>query len=556
MSLLPFLVVTLGGTVAALFVRSWERVSVVVGAVVLVGAVVTAVLITPDQVTVVGGAAIGTTAYLRLFLILGSVVGLLLAVVGAAGGSRRDVAAVTAAILGTSALALALPDARLAVLAATAGGAFGALLTIVSIGARSGATVGTRVLRATVIAGTMAVAATAWIGRDLSELAAQPVVFGLAYLAMALAVAIRFGAIPFHAWSARLTDAVPETALPLVTAIAPGAFAVVALAWTDASIAPLLVDLDSARAVVLAIAVASILLAPIAAWIQDDIEHVVGYSIIGDAGVVLLAVAALDPEAWAPARTWILTLIVARSAFAAWASATRTERFTGRVDDLRGWAIRSPILGVAFALVIVASISLPGLAAWDARGSLVSLALSGPLATLVFLGTLAPIAYYARLLVVGLERPDGAPVVRTWRPTPAPIDVNDVAGSTSRVWAANHGFVASIGALVLAVVALAVSAGAFDGPQAAAGLPPSGGPAIESFTPDGPSGPGASEPDAEPSDLGAPSDDVAPSDEVLPSQDIGGPSAVPSAPDAGASGTGSATPSASSEPSSEPSRTP
>ena len=82
MSLLPFLVVTLGGTVAALFVRSRERVSGVVGAVVLVGAVVTALLITPDQASIVGGAAIGTTAYLRLFLVLGSVVGLLLAVVG------------------------------------------------------------------------------------------------------------------------------------------------------------------------------------------------------------------------------------------------------------------------------------------------------------------------------------------------------------------------------------------------------------------------------------------------------------------------------------------
>ena len=58
----------------------------------------------------------------------------------------------------------------------------------------------------------MAIAATAWIGRDLSQLAAQPVVFGLAYLAFALAVAIRFGAIPFHVWAARLTDAVPETA--------------------------------------------------------------------------------------------------------------------------------------------------------------------------------------------------------------------------------------------------------------------------------------------------------------------------------------------------------
>jgi formate hydrogenlyase subunit 3/multisubunit Na+/H+ antiporter MnhD subunit len=546
MSLLPFLILTLGGTVVALYVRDWARVAAVVGSVVLIGAVVTALLITPGESVVVGGAVVATTDYLRLFLILGSIVGLLLATVGAAGGSRRDVPAVTAAILGTSALALAVPDARLAVLAATAGGAFGAWLTIVAVGARSSATVGIRVLRATVIAGTAAVAATAWIGRDLSELAAQPIVFGLAYLAMALAVAIRFGAIPFHAWSARMTDTVPETGLPLVTAIGPAAFAIVALAWTDSSIAPLLVDLDSVRAVVLAIAVASILLASVAAWIQDDIEHIVGYSIIGDAGVVLLALAALDPDAWAPARTWILTLIVARSAFAAWASATRTERFTGRVDDLRGWALRSPVLGAAFALVVVASISLPGLAAWDARASLVSLALSGPLATIVFLGTLTPIAYYARLAVVGLERGDGAPVQRSWRPSLDPLDLTDLPGWLRRAWDANRGLSASVGALVLASLALAVSAGAFGGPQAAAGLPPAGGPAIESFSPDGPTGPG--------DDVGPESAPPAgPTDDLLASPDIGGTSASPASSPAEPV---SPAPSASSAPSASPSAPP
>ena len=191
-------------------------------------------------------------------------------------------------------------------------------------------------LRATVVAGTMAIAATAWIGRDLSDLAAQPVVFGLAYLAFALAVAIRFGAIPFHTWAAPLTDTVPESTLPLVTAWAPAAFAIVALAWADASIAPLLVDLDAVRLVVLAIAIASIVLASVAALIQDDIEHVVGYAIIGDAGVVLLAIAALDPAAWAPARTWILAFVVARSAFAAWAAATRSVFSTGRVPTCAG----------------------------------------------------------------------------------------------------------------------------------------------------------------------------------------------------------------------------
>jgi hydrogenase-4 component F len=488
MSLIPFLVVTLGGAVAILFVRPWERVAAPLGLLVLVGAVLAAILIVPEESMVVGGAAVATTAYLRLFLILGSIVGLLLAFIGAAGGGRRDVPAVTAAILATSGLALALPDARLAVVAATIGGVAGALLTVVAIGARASATVGIRVLRVAIVAGTMAIAATAWIGRDLSALAASPVVFGLAFLAMAIAVALRFGAIPFHAWSARLAGAAPETSLPLVTAISPAALAIVALAWTDASIAPLLVDLGSVRAVIVTIAIASILLATVAAWIQDDIEHIVGYSIIGDAGVVLLAVAALDPEAWAPARTWILAFIVTRSAFAAWAAATRATFYTGRVADLRGWAARSPLLGISLGLVVVASVGLPGLAAFEARASLVSLALSGPLATIILLGTLAPVVYYARLLVIGLERPVGS-TDRILRPDLTPLDLTHLRAWIVRSWGANRGLSATVATVVLAGMALATAAGAFGGPAAAAGLPPAGGPAVESFTPDGPEDP-------------------------------------------------------------------
>ena len=48
----------------------------------------------------IGGGGLATTAYLRLFLVLGSLVGLGLAVAGLAGGTRRDAPAVTLAILG------------------------------------------------------------------------------------------------------------------------------------------------------------------------------------------------------------------------------------------------------------------------------------------------------------------------------------------------------------------------------------------------------------------------------------------------------------------------
>ena len=107
-----------------------------------------------------------------------------------------------------------------------------------------------------------------------------------------------------------------------------------ALAWKDASIAPLIVDLSVERVVVIGVAVASIVFAALAALAQDDLEHVVGYSIVGDAGVVILGLAVLDPAGWAPARIWILVFIASRSAFAAWAGGIRTVFRSGRIPAL------------------------------------------------------------------------------------------------------------------------------------------------------------------------------------------------------------------------------
>lgn len=475
MSLAVYLVVTFVGAIAAWLTRERGALSVLVGVGGLLAATVAAVAINPGEAVAMGGGELATTAYLRLFLILGSVIGTGLAITGLAGRTHRDLPAVTMATLGFAALTLGLADPRAAVLAGTAGGLCGAVLAIRPGGDRTGATLAIRDVRAVVVAAVMALSATAWIGRDLDQLDASPVVFGLAYLAVAMAVAIRFGAIPFHLWAARLTEAVPETGLPIVTVLAAAPFAIVGLAWADSSIAPLLVDLGAERGIVLAVAVASIVLAALAALVQDDVEHIVGYSIVGDAGVALLALVSLDPDAWAPARTWILALVVARSAFAAWAGALRVHLRSGRIVELRGWIVRSPILAVAFGLIVVASIGVPGMAAFEARSALVGLAVDGPLSILVVLGTLAPLAYYGRLLSVGLGRPDGPPDPEVgWRPRATRIDLTQLGGWWRATWDANRGFTSALIAVLLGLAALATSGGAFGGPEAAAGLAPGG----------------------------------------------------------------------------------
>ena len=471
MSLAVYLAVTLGFAALALATRPRASLSTGLGLIGLLAAAVAAYALNPAELVVIGQAGLASSAYTRLFLVLGSLVGLGLAVTGLATGTRRDTPMVTLATLGIAGLTLTLTDPRIAVAAATAGGLFGVWLTLAPGEDRTGATLGIRELRAVIVAGTMALAATAWIGRDLTQLAAQPVVFGLAYLAFALAVAVRFGAIPFHLWAARLTDAAPETALPIITVLAPASLAIVALAWNDAAIAPLLVDLEAERMVVLGVAILSIVFAAMAALVHDDLEHVVGYSIIGDAGVLLLALAVLDPAGWAPARIWVLAFVVTRSAFAAWAGGVRAAARSGRIDDLRGWVVRSPMLAVAFALVVVAAVGLPGLLAFEARLSLTSLAFDGPLATVVFIATFLPLAYYGRLLAVGVARPSRPEPPTDWRPRIDRLDLTAPFAWARATWDGNRVFSAAAVAVLLGALALATSVGAFGGAEAAAAVP-------------------------------------------------------------------------------------
>ena len=258
-----------------------------------------------------------------------------------------------------------------------------------------------------VVAGALAIAATAWFGRDLSQLTAQPVVFGLAYLGV----------------RDRGRDALRRDPVPPVGRPAGGCRARDRAADPDRRGPGL------------------------AGHRRDRLDRCIGGA-AGDRprrpngsssspsrsrrscwprsrrssrttsstssatrssampGSSSSPWPSLGPDAWAPARTWILAFVVARSAFAAWVAGIRAGFWTGRVGDLRGWALRSPILTVAFGLVVVASVGFPGLAAFDARTAIVEGALPSPFSIVALLATLAPIGYYGRLLVIGLSRPD------------------------------------------------------------------------------------------------------------------------------------------------------
>ncbi len=523
MSILPFFVVSEAAAVGALLFRGSHWTSAAIGLGGLVVAIVAAVAITPGEHLTAGGAILATTAFQRLFLVLGSVGGLGLCLVGRGAAAGRDLPAAILASLGWLGLALALAEPTAAIAAAACAGMAGVLVTVAPMRTGRGSDVAARELRSTTVAAGIVivgvvVAGAAALRGDGATGGVDPVLLGIAYLGIVLALALRLGAVPFQAWAGRASTAAPLAALPLILAWVPAGFAMVVLGWIHGSVAPLAGPLGVERGVVVAIGVLTLVVGTFAVWIQDDLEHVVAYSIAQDAGFIVLGLAVLDPAGWGPVRTWVLVFVASKAALAAWAVAVEARHDTRRIDHLDGWARRSPLLGATFVAIVLATIGWPGSAAWDARWELAGLAAGDSLRWVIILGAGGSLGYYARLATIGLRRPAGsagdaaasAGLVR-WgalrrAPTaepPSALETADArtdrpAGRSVAVvarWASATGrvdrrrlagiVVAALAALAILVAAggLGVTGAAREAPvQASAGVHPSGASAQRSIS--------------------------------------------------------------------------
>jgi NADH-quinone oxidoreductase subunit N len=407
-SVLPFLAVAIAGTVIATLLRDIRRLGTLAGFGAVVVALAAACFVQPDTPVSIGGGALAGSDHLRLVLTLCLAGGLLVLVVarlatwqpsapgallgGAAGiglalglaGTPPGLLGAAAATIAASALALGSPAAPSRIRA----------LVRELRGAATSLTIG-------LIAAGIVPAAAAAPGAAPAE----PAAAALVLLGMALVVTHRFGAIPLHARVSRLADAAPSGALPILAAWLPAAWGLVILGWAPAALGPSSAGLGLERGLVVTLALATLLLGAVAALIQDEVEHVVAYTIVADAGVALLALAALDPAARDAARAWVFVFATTRTAMIGWTIAFRAAFGTGRLRDTTGWLRRAPALGVALAGILVAAVGWPGLLAWDARLAILRSATAGPALLLAYAGSLGTGAAICRLLVVGAGRP-------------------------------------------------------------------------------------------------------------------------------------------------------
>jgi hypothetical protein len=211
--------------------------------------------------------------------------------------------------------------------------------------------------------------------------------------------------VPFHVPAAHLGQTAQAFAPALLLVWIPAGLGVLALSWSATVFGNGSEWLNNAVVIVQLIAIATIVLGGLAALVHDELAEVVAYSIVADAGFVLLALAARSDAAAEPVRLWLLVFVVAKSGLVAWAAAVSRAFGTSNLAGLRGWLRRTPLLGLALVVIVVATLGWPGSAVYEARSTIIRLALPGNLQLLFLVSIVLSIAYGGRLLLLGALEP-------------------------------------------------------------------------------------------------------------------------------------------------------
>jgi NADH-quinone oxidoreductase subunit M len=226
----------------------------------------------------------------------------------------------------------------------------------------------------------------------------------------AIAFLVKTPVFPFHTWMPARYAGTPAPMVAVVSAVQSkaGLYGFLAISFAlFPSYAPAEVP------VLVILAVISILYGAFVALVQNDIKLVVAYSSLSHLGLVLLAIASLDPLA----QRGALVYIVAHGLFSAalflvlgYVEEREETRSLAALGGL-GWA--NPRLTGAFCIAALAALGLPGLAGFAGELIILIGVYQGGYAWAAILALIALVlasAYMLRLLQGATQGPPAADV--------------------------------------------------------------------------------------------------------------------------------------------------
>jgi formate hydrogenlyase subunit 3/multisubunit Na+/H+ antiporter MnhD subunit len=402
MSLGMFLVVCGTGAVLGLADRQSGRIGRWAGPIGLLAALAAALFIGSTTRVTIGDVDLVGSQYSGRFLACAAGSALLACLVATASGWPDRLAPAALVSFAGLAVATTAVDSGVALAAGAASATAGAIVIVRStprgqpVDGRLAEIRTIAVVAAALLFAAVAVLRPAW------NAASDAPVFVLAFFGLGIALAIRSGAVPFHVPAARLGHVAAPLAPALLLVWIPAGVGLLAISWSATTFCIRNDWLNAAVAVVQTVAVATLVLGALAALVHDELEEIAAYSIVADSGFVLLALASRSDAAAEPARLWLLVFVAAKTGLVAWAAATARAFGTSHLGRLRGWLRRTPLLGLALVAIAVATLGWPGSAVYEARSTLIRLALPAQLQFLFVVAMVLSVACYGRLLAVGL----------------------------------------------------------------------------------------------------------------------------------------------------------
>ncbi|MDX1405832.1 MAG: NADH-quinone oxidoreductase subunit NuoN [Woeseiaceae bacterium] len=229
------------------------------------------------------------------------------------------------------------------------------------------------------------------------EVTGMPLYFGLTFITVG--IAFKFGAVPFHMW---LPDVYQGARTPVTLYIA-SAPKIAALALALRILVDGLGDLHGIwQAMVMVLAVLSLVIGNVVAIAQSNIKRMLGYSAIGHVGFILMAVFAGTETGYAAALFYTLTyVIMAAGAFGMVILLSRRGFEAEHLSDFKGLNARSPWFALMMMFFMFGMAGVPPWVGFFAKLSAISAVLDADfpgLAVLMVLAAVVGAYYYLRVV--------------------------------------------------------------------------------------------------------------------------------------------------------------
>jgi len=271
---------------------------------------------------------------------------------------------------------------------------------------------------ATVLFGVGGASAYAEINKPLSVAPAAAVAVG--FVGVLAGLLFKMGAVPAHFWVPDVTEGTRPPAAAFLTTVPKIGGVIAAYRLVASTMAGTTVDWPLLLALVAAV---TMTLGNLAAFFQQDVRRLLGYSTISQVGYLLMAVAVAARSSLALPSVLLYLAAYALTNLGAFAVVCALPRMK-TIEDYRGLLRHKPWLAISLAVCLLGLVGTPPTAVFAGKLTVFTATLDGGYGWLVVLAavnTVASLFYYLRW-IVGAMRPassESAPVLDRWSETTA-----------------------------------------------------------------------------------------------------------------------------------------